>query len=216
MANALKPDETDNLKQNMMNTTDNKKRNSARLQIIALVAVFVLPWVAAFLWTPPGRVNNGELIEPVVVVPEMLLQNAEQKDIEFSSLQHHWLLLTTTGGQCDERCEKTLYVMRQVRLSLGKHAPRIQSILLTSSPLSSDDLSRYREADPNLVILTPHSSDSEAAGVLFDAQKEQPTAANGILVIDPNGNLMMRYAAGFEPKLIRKDLSRLLKASRIG
>jgi hypothetical protein len=37
-----------------------------------------------------------------------------------------------------------------------------------------------------------------------------------LYVIDPLGNLMMRFPATGEPARIRKDLGRLLKASRVG
>ena len=37
-----------------------------------------------------------------------------------------------------------------------------------------------------------------------------------LYLIDPRGNLMMRFPATGEPARIRKDLGRLLKASRVG
>jgi hypothetical protein len=41
-------------------------------------------------------------------------------------------------------------------------------------------------------------------------------AADHIYIIDPLGNLMMRFPRDPEPARMIKDLSRLLKASRIG
>ena len=35
-------------------------------------------------------------------------------------------------------------------------------------------------------------------------------------MVDPLGNLMMRFEADGDPARIRKDIARLLKASRIG
>jgi len=37
-----------------------------------------------------------------------------------------------------------------------------------------------------------------------------------LYVIDPIGNLMMRFPADGDPARIRKDIGRLLKASRMG
>jgi hypothetical protein len=37
-----------------------------------------------------------------------------------------------------------------------------------------------------------------------------------IYLVDPLGNLMMRFPRDPDPKLMMKDLSRLLKASQIG
>ena len=39
---------------------------------------------------------------------------------------------------------------------------------------------------------------------------------DGIWIMDPMGNLVMRYPVGANIKKVYKDLSRLLKASRIG
>jgi len=35
-------------------------------------------------------------------------------------------------------------------------------------------------------------------------------------LVDPMGNLMMSYPADSDPKNLRKDIGRLLRASRIG
>ena len=37
-----------------------------------------------------------------------------------------------------------------------------------------------------------------------------------IYLVDPNGNVMMRFPAASEPRRMLKDLERLLKASQIG
>ena len=42
------------------------------------------------------------------------------------------------------------------------------------------------------------------------------TPADHIYMIDPLGNLMMRFPKDADPNKIKKDLTRLLKASSIG
>ena len=44
----------------------------------------------------------------------------------------------------------------------------------------------------------------------------QGRAADHIYIIDPMGNLMMRFPAKPDPSRMKKDLSKLLRASRIG
>ncbi|EAR61364.1 hypothetical protein [Neptuniibacter caesariensis] len=39
---------------------------------------------------------------------------------------------------------------------------------------------------------------------------------SAVWIVDPNGNLVMRYSLDKQPKLILKDLKKLLKVSRIG
>jgi hypothetical protein len=37
-----------------------------------------------------------------------------------------------------------------------------------------------------------------------------------VLIVDPLGNLMMRYPAAPDPNRMKKDLAKLLRASRVG
>jgi hypothetical protein len=42
------------------------------------------------------------------------------------------------------------------------------------------------------------------------------TAADHIYMIDPLGNLMMRFPKDADPNKVKKDITKLMKASRIG
>jgi hypothetical protein len=56
-----------------------------------------------------------------------------------------------------------------------------------------------------------------AAGTgLLDAFPAPVSAADHIYLIDPLGNLMLRFPRDPEPGRMIKDLSRLLKTSRVG
>jgi len=46
--------------------------------------------------------------------------------------------------------------------------------------------------------------------------EEGTTASDHIYMIDPLGNLMMRFPKDADPNKIKKDLYKLLKASAIG
>jgi len=59
------------------------------------------------------------------------------------------------------------------------------------------------------------SSDRGGTG-LIDAFPAPRAPADHIYVIDPLGNLMMRFPPDPDTRRLIKDLSRLLKASRIG
>ncbi len=39
---------------------------------------------------------------------------------------------------------------------------------------------------------------------------------NAVFLVDPLGNVMMYFAESLEPKLIKKDIRKLLKLSHIG
>ena len=55
----------------------------------------------------------------------------------------------------------------------------------------------------------------KCAGELL-AQFPQDNQANMIFIVDPLGNLMMRFDARQEPKGLLSDLQKLLKLSHIG
>jgi hypothetical protein len=45
---------------------------------------------------------------------------------------------------------------------------------------------------------------------------EGSSSAGTLLVMDPLGNLMMKYPADYDPYKVRNDLSKLLRISQIG
>ena len=43
-----------------------------------------------------------------------------------------------------------------------------------------------------------------------------PSARDRVYLIDPHGNLMLRFPRDADPRKMHKDMARLLRASRIG
>jgi hypothetical protein len=184
--------------------SDEKNRRSTRLNLIAIAAVALLPLVGSYLlywfWQPTAFVNYGELL--AVALPEL------QAQAGLPQLRGKWAFVMADSGTCDEWCRRKLYIMRQVRLTQGKDMDRIERAWLL------DDAA---VPEPALV--------SEYAGTyLLPAQgsallAKLPAAASvrdHIYLVDPLGNLVLRYPRDADPSRIKKDLSRLLRASRIG
>ena len=97
--------------------------------------------------------------------------------------------------------------MRQVRLSLGRDLERVQTVYLAEKPGSLPErlLDRY----PQLTAAQLESGNAFAIQLAAYPQ-------NNMYVVDPLGNLMMRYAADAASKNMLKDLKKLLKLSNIG
>jgi hypothetical protein len=55
-----------------------------------------------------------------------------------------------------------------------------------------------------------------AGSRLLAALPGADSARNHIYIIDPQGNLMMRYPPHADPSKIKKDIARLLKVSQVG
>jgi len=181
-----------------------------------LLAVCLAPVIAsytAYYFLPPsGRTNYGELIEPQRPLPALALRRLDGTAVPAASLRGSWLMVQVDGGGCEPSCEKKLWQMRQVRLTVGKDADRVQRVWLITddAPLST---SVIREFDGTLFL---RARADEAAAFLPLPPDPAARLADHIWLIDPLGNLMMRWPKEADPNRMKKDLTKLLKASGIG
>jgi hypothetical protein len=170
---------------------------SPRLKLATLFAVcaapFVLGWLAyEFRWVSGPTANYGELIAPRPVAGPLA-----------ASLRGKWVLVTFDPAACGAPCERKLYIVRQVRRAQGKEAERIERLwLLTDGGKPRAELLAAIEG----AHVAPATAEMAA---VFPGTQD-------IYVVDPLGNLMMRFPAEPEPSKMIKDLQRLLKYSRFG
>lgn len=187
-----------------------RRRRSRRLALVILAlgaAPFAAAWLAYFLWPPQSRVNYGDLIEARPLT-DPVLRSIDAKPFRLSQLRGKWILLQLDSGDCGEDCRKKLVYMRQVRLALGKDAERVERVWLLTDG-TAPDAAQSREFQGTFV--------AHAAGSPVLA--EFPAAKNPsqhIYVVDPLGNLMLRFPADPDPRRMLKDMTRLLSVSRIG
>lgn len=160
-----------------------------------------------YFWPPERSINYGELLEPRPL-PDPALTLADGTPFRLSSLKGKWVLAMVDGAECDAYCEKKLITMRQLRLTQGKNMDRVERVWLISD-----------EAAPRGAAVAdyPGTWVARATGsALLPPFPARPAASDHIYLIDPLGNLMMRYPRDPDPQLMIKDLTRVLKASRIG
>ena len=109
------------------------------------------------------------------------------------------MLVSADAAACDAYCEKKLYFMRQVRRAQGKNMDRIERLWLVSGP-----------GAPRPALLAAIEGTRRA-------RLEDPAfTADHIYLVDPLGNLMLRFPRDPDPSRMIKDLQRLLRYSRIG
>lgn len=178
------------------------------LLILALCAVpTVAAWLAYFVWPPESRANYGELIEPRRLRdPE--LQLLDGRPFRISQLRGKWVMLQIDSGACGEGCRQKLLYMRQARLAQGKAMGRIERVWLLTDTAVPDGAIASEFEGTQIV-----RADENANLAEFPASRSR---ADHIYVVDPLGNLMLRFPRDSDPRRIVKDLARLLKASRIG
>ena len=192
--------------------------------LILLLAVFSLPPLLSwflFNYTDLGKGSGagayGTLVDPPRPVPDWSLVNpADYRDID-RRLHGKWTLVYLLDGKCGETCLENLYKMRQLRLATGKNAQRVQRAVLVVNndheALTQKQLTEY----PGQYVLYPESIDADSLLTLFRLTPDDlPYAGDRLYLVDPLGNLMMSYPASAPPGGIIKDLTRLLKYSRIG
>jgi len=115
------------------------------------------------------------------------------------------VLVANDTGACPASCEAKLVTLRQVRLALGRNATRVERVFLVDESRLAPEL---ESAYPGMHV---------ASRVLGSAMPEGPGNDRGhIYLVDPRGNVMMRWPAKPDGRRMIKDLERLLKASQIG
>lgn len=199
---------------------DNKQQTTkGRWKLLLVLAVCAAPMIFSYLSyyviKPEGRTNYGTILDPrQYPIPD--LQSHRLGDTPGSAqtgLRDYagkWLLVTISSADCDAACEKRLHDLRQLRLAQGKEMERIERVwLLTDqAPVETRLL---REYDGMRVLQVDRT---RLAAWLPVA--DNTALSEHIYVIDPLGNLMMRYPKNADPNKIKKDLSKLLRASAIG
>jgi len=183
-----------------------------RRPLLLILILFVGPLVAAFWlyygssWRPSGRTSHGELIQPVVTLPALPAATGGG-----NILAGKWSLLVVDTGEsgCDADCRKALIYARQTWLSLGHLTSRVQRVLLAGPACC--DAAYLRNEHEGLTL----AQASDQAGAALLAAIPEPRGRY-VFVVDPLGNLMMRYDVRDEPKGLRDDLKKLLELSHIG
>jgi cytochrome oxidase Cu insertion factor (SCO1/SenC/PrrC family) len=178
---------------------DPVRRGRVKLALLALF--FALPvaagWLAWWLDLAPGKTGNyGTLIAPQRLEAEAL-----------APLRGRWVLVQIDGGACDAYCERKLYFMRQVRRATGRDMARVERLWLVT-----DDVAPR----PALLAAIEGTVIARADARLLARFPAEGSPAAHIYLVDPLGNLMLRFPRDPDPSRMLKDLQTLLKVSRFG
>jgi len=168
------------------------------LKLAAVFAIctapFALGWLAyEYRWFAGQAGNYGELIAPRPI------------DGALAALRGKWVLLTADPAACAAACERKLYIVRQVRKAQGKDAERIERLWLVTD-----------SGKPRAELVTALEGAHLATPSVPLLQSLPGAPLEHIYLVDPLGNLMMRFPAEPDPAKMIKDLQRLLKYSSFG
>ena len=184
---------------------------SSRRTLLILIAITVLPmvaaWVMYFFFPPSGHNNYGTLLN-VRPVPDVALATADGKPFSLKELRGKWVLINVEAGACSKSCQNNLFAVRQARIMQNREQPRLERVWLVTdgAPL-----------EPKAVALMDGARIVRSSANGASAALAGETGVEGhAYLIDPLGNLVLRFPNQPEPKRVAKDLKRLLKASNIG
>ena len=190
-----------------------KTRRRRYLPLYLLIAITTLPIVAAYVAyyvaPPSGRTNYGTLIEPQRRTPVLPMTKLDGTAFDLRELRGRWVFVMVDSGDCDQRCEDKLLMMRQQRTITGKDRDQIERVWLIPDqvPLS---IMLMREFEGTHFIRTPLQPlrDFLALPDAADARLQ-----DHIWVVDPSGNLMLRWPKNAQPSGVKRDVAQLLKVA---
>lgn len=201
---------------------DITRRSAARRKLLLLAALFALPVAVAYAlyfsgWRPAATGNHGELVQPPRPIADAALTLLDGKTLRLRELHGRWTLLAFGPAECLSPCARNLRTMRQAIAAQGEKAHRVQAVLVVTDTAALD-LLRYTLKDyPGVRALVGPPPAVTALARQFTLPAGSPLDdPNRLYLMDPLGNFMMSYPAAADPNGLRKDLARLLRASRIG
>ncbi|MDP7591908.1 MAG: hypothetical protein QF552_04295 [Litorilituus sp.] len=181
----------------------NNKQLVRKKPLLSIFFVFLLPLILAKIMLNQGIsgkiiTKGGELIRPITGYQQLNLTNPKPES---------WQLVYVTLDSCELPCKNSLYNIQQVWQALGAEMPRVKLIVKGKSHAAF--------------------SSKDIQWKLFHVEEKENISwvdfAGEVLIVDPQGNFVMRYLFDdnkqqslAEAGNMLKDIKRLLKLSRIG
>ncbi|MEF8794553.1 SCO family protein [Thiohalorhabdus sp.] len=196
-------------------------RKGSRWQLALVLVVFLGPVLAAVLlyanadrWLASGPSGqHGQLFEKVEPLAKVPFASLDGEPMEPEDLRGKWTVVVMGSSACQESCRQTLYKVRQAHKAQGKNIGRVQRLFVALDGVPA------AKARDFLASEHPHLDLARTTGSAKDmARFRHPRVQDleGVYVLDPHANLVLRYAPEFRAKGLIEDLESLLKHSTIG
>ena len=199
------------------NPIANSKRNpyTVWFVVIAFIAPVVLAYIMFFFVDVKSFVNHGEILKPIVHIASFKLKDENNEIIPQDDLTYKWRLISFVGKDCDEQCETRLFDTRQIHTLLAKDQHRLMRMFVHLEPAGDSLIKLIEQSHPNVIHVNGD------ADTIIDALGANVREGAGIMnnetyIMDPMGNVMMRFTQDQPNKEFLYDLKKLLKASQIG
>ena len=193
------------------NSTANKNPYTIWFVVFAFVAPAVLAYFMYFFGDVRSFSNHGEILDPVVDIAMLKLTDDKNVLIAEDKLRYKWRMISFVDASCDDACKQRLHDVRQIHKSLAKDQHRVIRMIVHLEP-ATDELNALISSEyPNaLNVFGDEKTISSALGDTASVRE------NETYIMDPMGNVMMRFTQDQPNRLFLKDLRKLLKVSQIG
>ncbi|MCY4049928.1 MAG: hypothetical protein OXE41_01130 [Gammaproteobacteria bacterium] len=205
----------DKVKKESLNSAN---RGLSRTKAAILIMLFLGPLLGAFLWyyglnakLVPDQINNSPLVHPPISLQEFANPKHGGASFTLADLKRKWTIVHIVDEDCNMNCEMFLYNTRQVRLAVGRDVHRITRLIVIED---LETVEWFRSEHPDAILIMDAESGIEDQ--LDSIYQTLDPSIKYALLIDPLGNVMMAIPNDLPPKLLLKDLKKLLKLSRIG
>jgi len=197
----------------------NARTRRGRIQMFLLLLACAAPVIASYLAyyvikPEGGKTNFGTLVYPSQELNPFWLD---------TPLQGKWtLLIARPASECqikDEKCIEALFLMRQVRVAMGRESKRVQLLWVNTDgkPVDPEVTKVYDEQAAGLKVVGLPADPRLRAE--FEAWLNKEGAGQKIQLVDPSPAKMMYFPVTNSPKefsSMKKDLEKLLKLNHKG
>ncbi|MGN6281018.1 hypothetical protein [Frateuria sp.] len=191
-----------------MNTPAPPSLKASRAKLLAIMAVFALPIIAAGVltftgWQPSGK-GYGKPIQPQrnFIDEHLRVTLADGGDYAWRDPEEPRMTLVALAGPgCAARCFETLTGMAKAWVTLNRNQKRLRLLYVGEPPADPgrrEAMKSFwtlgRDADGKLDAFRPKASDSVSA-----------------LLVESNGTALAYYPAGFDGTGLLRDMHKVIK-----
>ncbi len=164
------------------------------LPLLALFGVYSLIYLAgqdSLLRTT----NAGEFVDPPLMARDLGLSDAEGRPVDGSDAWWVWV----AAEDCAAACRQSLAALGPLNERLAEDAGRVRLALVVSGPDGFE----------------PGAASDSRPVEQFRSTGGQ-RLADGVYIVDPPGNVVLRYPLDAAVDAVAEDLTRMLKVTRSG
>jgi hypothetical protein len=201
------------------NEAANNSKN--KITLLALAVVFIAPVLFAYLayfggWFQGGSKSKGEVIAEPWHIDDLRVTDSSFGKWVDSPYMGKWnWLLVMDDNQCLEQCQINWFLLQQTHLGLAKNVEKNNFLLV----LNDSEL----ELEGEWASIDVMQTEMSGQRILLNKGElrglnSKPMPANGIYLVDPLGNIFMRYdlitnkqQAPLKSKDLRSDISRVMR-----